>query len=231
MQSHLKLFVLPGGPDRLKQHGYEEKYRNSHGTVSARVSEWLAHQPLEVLPWVITNGGVYAEMLGSLLLPRKRDDGVFEFVAPIGEGSIPFVPLESYGTLARWVFENPEKSVGKTISWPPWFTSYPDLVNAFEGATGKKAIWTDVTQEQWFEGISAYVDPEDMLPKGSSRDDPTAVSFRKTFGAWWNLWKDNIRNLEKEKENEAWADEVDPQRLKSLEDWMRKSGYTGKFRK
>ena len=97
MQSKLKWFILSGGPDRLKEHGYEEKYRNSYGTVKARLSDWLSHQPLDILPWTVLQGGVYAQMLSSLLRPRKGVDGIYRFEAPIGGGSIPFVDLGDYG--------------------------------------------------------------------------------------------------------------------------------------
>lgn len=83
VQSKLKWFILSGGPDRLKERGYKEKYWNSHGIVSARLSNWLEHQPLDIVPWIILHGGVYAQMLSSLLRPRKGDDGVYKFVALI----------------------------------------------------------------------------------------------------------------------------------------------------
>lgn len=66
------------------------------------MADWLSHQNVELLPWCVAHGGVYAQMLGSLLAPRKREDGVYEFVAPIEkEGSMPFVGLEEYGVGVR----------------------------------------------------------------------------------------------------------------------------------
>ncbi|KAH7313188.1 hypothetical protein BKA65DRAFT_574281 [Rhexocercosporidium sp. MPI-PUGE-AT-0058] len=232
VQSKLKWFVLSGGPDRLKLHGYEEKYRNSHGTVSGRLSGWLTNQPLEVLPWTVLYGGVYSQMLSSLLRPVERDDGVFEFAAPIGKGAIPFVDVEDYGVRTRYAFENPGECVGKTIGWATWMTMYSELVTAFKNVTGKEAMFRDITYDEWFERLSAYVDPETRMPPGVGDGDHTAFTFRQTFGAWWNLWKDNVRDLEREREREMeeWSDKVSPGRAKSIEEWMRKAGYTGEFK-
>ncbi|PVH85917.1 NAD(P)-binding protein [Cadophora sp. DSE1049] len=214
VQSNLKWFVLSGGPDRLKQHGYQEKYRNSHGTVSARLSDWLACQSLEILPWTVLYGGVYAQMLSSMLSPIKRTDGVYEFAAPIGEGSIPFVDVADYGVRTRYV-------------WATWTTTYPELVAAFRNSTGRDAVFRDITQEEWFERLSAYVDPETRMPRDVHADDGTAFTFRQTFGAWWNLWRDNIRDLESERKMGEWSNKVSPGRAKSLEEWMRRTEYTG----
>lgn len=68
VQSKLKWFVYSGGVDILKQHGYDERFRNSAITVKSKISAWLVHQPLDLLPWtIIEGGGVYAQMLSSLL--------------------------------------------------------------------------------------------------------------------------------------------------------------------
>jgi len=137
--------------------------------VSARLSDWLEHQPLEILPWTVLHGGVYAQLLSSLLRPRKREDGVYTFTAPIGNGSIPFVDLEDYGVRTRYVLEHPGESVGKRIGWGAWITTYPELCVAFRNATGQRAIFQDVSQEEWFEGIRPYVDPEVRMPRGIRR--------------------------------------------------------------
>jgi hypothetical protein len=98
VQSKLKLFVLSAGSDRYRLHGYDERFRNCHVTVKERLAEWLSHQPLDILPRSIAQGGVYAEMLWSFLRPRSREDGLYGFSAPIGDdGTIPFVPLDDYG--------------------------------------------------------------------------------------------------------------------------------------
>lgn len=230
VQSGLKWFLMAGGSSKLRQHKYEEKYRNSHNTSQEYLSEWLSGRDTSILPWTIVSGGVYAEMLGSVLLPRQREDGVFEFVAPIGDGSIPLMPLDDYGVRTSWILEHPEETVGKSVSCAPYVTTYPELAKAFESVTGKRAVFRDVTQDQRFQGMSQYVDPEGRLPEGASPDDPTSTTFRESFGKWWNLWKYNIRDLEREKELLENAKKIDPDRADGIEGWVRKVGYTGELR-
>jgi hypothetical protein len=230
VQSGLKLFVLTAGPNRYEAHGYKEEFRNAHGAISGRLSDWLSHQPTDILPWTVSYGGVYAEMLWTLLQPHVREDGVYEFAAPIGDGNIPFTPLEDYGARVRWIFENPEASSGKILTWGTLNTSYKELVQAFEETTGKKAVFKDLTQDEWFERLRVYKDPEGKFPDTGVPNDDTTFTWRKTFGAWWNLWKynDRIRDHKKEAEAAAWSDEVYPARHKSIKDWMVANNYTGK---
>lgn len=89
-QSGLKLFVYSGAQNRLKDAGYDEKYRNSHNMVKGHACDWLKNQRADVLPWTVLYGyvwsfstpvfdlqgplltslpvirGVYAEMLGCV---------------------------------------------------------------------------------------------------------------------------------------------------------------------
>lgn len=114
-------------------------------------------------------------------------------MAPMSESScIPFTPLDEYGLTAKRILEHPEDSLGQFVSCAPFLTTYPELVEAFTNVTGKEAVFHELTQNQWFQVMSAYVDPEAKLPRGVDEKDPTAFTFRKTFGAWWNLWHDNI---------------------------------------
>lgn len=73
---------------------------------------------------------VYAEMLSSLLRPVEIDGGSV-FMAPIGGGCVPLMPLGNYGALVKWVLANPETSVGRRISGAPYVTNWTNLAKAF----------------------------------------------------------------------------------------------------
>jgi len=226
VQCRLKWFIHSGGEDRFAQHGYSEDYRNSHNIVAGRLGGWLAAQPTERLPWSILSGGVYAEMLNTLLRPRKDEEGVVTFAAPMREGSvIPLIPLEMYGVRVRWMLENPQLSIGRYVSAGPFPLTYPDIVEAFEKVNKIPARFQPVLTEEWMERVSPFVDVDKNLPRGSSKDDPTTFTFRKSFTAWWNLWRDNIDDPSIAEEAAAWADEYYPTRAKSIEEWMRNTGY------
>jgi hypothetical protein len=120
--------------------------------------------------------------------------------------------------------------VGKRIAGAPFVTTWPELATSFSEATGKDAVFKDLTQEQWFDGIAEYINPDVRMPKGAASDDETATTFRKSFGAWWNLWKFNSRNFQMEKQRREFMQTINPGRPTSVADWMRKTGYDGEFR-
>lgn len=223
-QSGLKMFVYSGARNRLREQGYQEAYRNSHNVVKAHLSDWLEMQDAKVLPWCTVYGGVYAEMLGSLLCPIKQGDD-YIFAAPVHEDSIvPLMPLTNYGNTVEWVLENPEKSAGRFMDAGAIPSSWPEIVTTFTKVTGKTARFQPLSQEQWLEGAAKAGAPVDAaMPIGSSADDEATFTFRKTFGAWWNMWRDNTRDIERPGRS---MEEV-PGRISTLEQWMRETGYSG----
>ncbi|KAF7368453.1 NmrA-like family protein [Mycena venus] len=229
VQSGVKRLIYSGGNNRPKGHRYAEEYRSSHQATSGRLSEWLESQPLDLIEWTILNGVVYTEMLSVLLRPVVLPDNTHVFAAPIGDGFIPFAEVATYGKYVRWAFDNPSRSVGKRIPLPTYPTTLKGVAEAFEKATGKKAAAKDVTQDVWFEAAKSYTDPDAKQPSSipASKSDDTRFTFRQSFGGWWNIWKALRPDAEAIKQAQELADEVYPDRFKSVEDWMRATGYTG----
>lgn len=223
-QSGLKLFVYSGARNRLREQGYQEAYRNSHNVVKAHLSDWLEKQNAEVLPWCVVYGGVYAEMLGSVLRPMKQGED-YIFAAPVHDNSIiPLMPLENYGTTVEWVLNHPEKSAGRFIDAGAIPSSWPEIVAAFTKVTGKGARFQPLSQEEWFAGAAKGGVPVDAaMPATARADDPATFTFRKTFGAWWNMWRDNTKEIELPERS---MKEV-PGRISTLEEWMRMTDYQG----
>lgn len=229
VQEGVQHFIYSGSPNRLASHGYKEDFRNSHNAIAGHLTSWLeAQDPKFTMAWTVVTGGVYVEMLSSLLRPIEVDGG-YVFAAPIGVGCVPLMPLDDYGALVRWVLANPEKSVGKRIGGAPYVTTWTDLAKAFSEVTGKKAVFRDVSQEEWFEGMKGYADAEARIPIGADAEDETAITFRKSFGAWWNLWKFNVKCEEVEEKQREFMQEVNYGRPKNLVDWMKRTGYNGGF--
>jgi hypothetical protein len=226
----VKHFVFSGAGNRLAEHEYREEFRNAHNAVAGHLTSWLEAQPTTQMAWTTITGGVYIEMLGSLLRPIQAPDGTYIFAAPIGNGSMPLAPLDDYGALVAWVLSHPEKSVGKRVSGSPFVTTWAELAASFSQATGKTAVSKDLTPEEWFEGAAAYLEPDTRMPIGAAEDDETATTFRKSFSAWWKLWKHNVRNLETEERQREFMQIVNPGRPTSITDWMRSTSYDGDFR-
>jgi hypothetical protein len=223
-QSGVKHFIYSGARNRLQESGFDEKYRNSHNVVKAHLSDWMMGQRTGGMGWTIVYGGVYAEMLGSLLCPMKVGEG-YVFAAPVHEKStIPLMPLENYGKTVLWALENPGESVGKFVDAGAVPSTWPEIVSAFTSATGKKAKFQPVSMEQWFEGATKKgIDPEAKMPAGCKDEDEATFTFRKTFGAWWSMWRDNTH--ENEKPGRVAVPVED--RITSLEEWMRRTDYQG----
>lgn len=225
-QSGLKLFIYSGARNRLREQGYKETYRNSHNVVKAHLSDWLEKQDPEILPWCTVYGGVYAEMLGGMLRPMKQGEE-YVFAAPVHENSIiPLMPLANYGTTVEWVLENPDKSAGRFMDAGAIPSSWLEIVEAFAKVTGKNARFQPLSQDEWFAGAAkAGINVDAAMPANARADDPAVFIFRKTFGAWWNTWRDNSREIEHLGRSMA---EV-PGRISTLEEWMRQTGYQGEF--
>jgi hypothetical protein len=230
VQSGLKHFVYSGARHRLREQGFREEYRNSHNTVKAHLSDWLRQQDCRILPWTIVYGGVYAEMLGGLLRPQQQGDE-YIFAAPTNEtGLIPLMPLENYGITVSWILRNSKESIGRFITAGSCPSSLPAIVTTFTSVTGKKARFQPITRDQWFEGASkSGVEPDRVLPRGASQDDEATFTFRKTFSAWWNMWRDNVPEVEGRPSGDELMKEI-PGHITSLREWMEKTNFQGELK-
>jgi len=131
---------------------------------------------------------------------------------------MPLIPLDSYGETVKWALKHPQESIGKFVSAGPFQLTFDQIANALEQFTGKKTEFQSVTIDSWMERISKYIDPEGTLPRGASPDDTTTFTFRKSFGAWWNIWRDN--RFLNTKDDSLWADVPQLSKYKTLRDWM-----------
>lgn len=225
VQTGLKWFIFAGNSeDRFIEHGYAEKYRNSHNITGARLSRWLASQSVEVLPWtIVTAGGVYAEMLRSLLKPLPSGDGVVFKVPMDRESIMPIIPLENYGKTVKWILKHSQESIGKYVLGAPFPLTFDQIADATQEVSGKRAEFVPITVDEWMTNISAHINPDGRLPWGASDVDPATFTFRKSFGAWWNIWKDN-RKFPK-REDTIYLDSGDIDSIETLQDWMTSTKY------
>ncbi|KAF7974135.1 hypothetical protein HWV62_13361 [Athelia sp. TMB] len=212
---------------------YKEEYRSSHQSTKGKLAEWIEAQPLDIIQWTILDGPVYSQMMSSVFLrPKPLEDGTFMFTAPLGNGYMPFADVAAYGAYTRWALDHPERSIGRRLSIPTYPTTLANIAEAFTKTTGKQAIAKDITLDEWFAAISAYINPDVKQPRNIPADenDDSRFTFRHSFSAWWNVWKalrpEDEWNTEKKSGTEL-ADEIYPNRDKSIEEWMRSTSYTG----
>lgn len=164
----------------------------------------------------------------SVLAPRKEGD-TYIFAAPVHEASvIPLMPLPNYGTVGAYIFQNPTECAGRFIDAGATPSTWPEIVATFTKTTGKPARFMSVTQEQWFAGVEQKgIKPDAKMPSSASPDDPATFTFRQTFGAWWNMWRDNTKEYEKKIRSRGHAAPEVEGKIRSLEEWMVRTDYQG----
>lgn len=168
---------------------------------------------------------MYVEMLNELLAPWSEKDEAGEelmvFKAPVGSGAPPMIFLADLGRYARWLIENPERSNGMHLKIATEHLSYPDLAKTYTEVTGRKAIFKDITLDEYFDS-PLFPTPDEKVGHSAEKEDETLQTYRQNFSGFWNTWKENVivRDMKL-------LDEILPSRVKSIGEWMSLSGYTG----
>lgn len=208
---------------------FNDELRAGHYYGKAYVEQWLSAIPQrkESTRWSIMTTGPYIQMLSELLRPRISDDGTYIFEAPLGNGLVPFVHLDDLGHYVHWIFSNPDESAGMNVKVAIEHVSYEYLAATFTKVTGNAAVYRDVTIDEWFTAgpLSDVADVKLGADKGQG--DPTLLSYRQNFTAWWKLYQRAGEDRNILKRDYDFLDRIFPGRVRTVEAWMRKVGYTG----
>ena len=170
--------------------------------------------------------GPYMEMAFAAMTPMTPsvEDGVVTWRVPLGDGAVPHVALEDCGYYARWLFDHPERANGMNLEVAIEPVGYRQLAEAFEKVTGHPARYVDTDLDAYWNG------PLKMaagLPAGYNADpaDKSTMSFRDNFTGFWNLWKHGIV-----RRDYALLDEIHPNRIRSVEQWLRREEHLARER-
>jgi NmrA-like family len=182
--------------------------------------------------WSILTSGPYIEALNENYRPQVDSQGVYIFRIPLAEGAMPFIHLDDLGTYARWILDNPSRSNGMDLEIATAHTSGEDITKAFTAVTGKPARY-DAADLATF--IREYWS---MMPNGEGTkiawgyepDDDTRMSYGQNFTAWWNIYQASGGNKGIVRRDYGLLDRIFPGRVKSVEEWMKKTGYTGELK-
>jgi hypothetical protein len=182
--------------------------------------------PTSPMIWSIVESGPYAERLWDAGAPVKDAKGTFVFQLPLGlTGAMPLVPLDDLAEYARWMFEHPQRSAGLKLGIAIAHITGAEIASAFETVTGWKARYEDIPLQKLL----------DRFPKGKigsnaspGFDDPTLKTAAEHFGPWWNIFRDSGGNTGCWQRDYELLDEIMPTRIRTLEEWMRRSNYDGK---
>jgi hypothetical protein len=150
------------------------------------------------------------------------EEGVLTWRVPLGTGAVPHVALEDCGYYVRWLFDHQERANGMNLEVAIEHVQYQTLAAAFEKVTGHPARYIDTDLETYWSG------PLKMaagLPAGYNADpaDKSTMSFRDNFTGFWNIWKHGVIQR-----NYALLDEIHPNRIRSVEAWLRREDQRGR---
>lgn len=217
-------FIYAGLEYASRLGGFDPKYRTGHLDGKGKVVDFIRAQPTEPMAWSVLTSCLYIEGLSEILqpFPKPDDPDTMVFAVPLGDAKCPLIYLEDYGAYARWLLDHPERSNGLELHVATEDIAWKDLAAAFTEVTGKKAIYWNVSLDEYF-NLPIFPAPDKKIGHAASRDNPTLFTFRENFSGFWNTWKDELTNRDYKL-----LDEILPGRVKSVREWMEKTNYTGK---
>jgi hypothetical protein len=224
-EHHVKHFVWASLDSAYKISGYQPRFRAGHFDGKNKVADWISAQPSDgPMMWSVLTSCMYLEMFSELLapFPETRDgEEVMVFKAPVGDGKPPMIYLEDLGKYAKWLIENPERSNGMVLKIATENVGWAEVAKAFTDVTGKKAIFEDITLDQYF-ASGTFPKPDGKVGHSVGHDDDTLQTYRQNFSGFWNSWKESVLTRDY-----ALLDEILPARVKSVAEWMKLTDYTG----
>ncbi|KAK4574439.1 hypothetical protein LTR86_001280 [Recurvomyces mirabilis] len=221
--------VYSGLENSWRESSYDPALYVGHYQGKARVQDFIKAQPPSKTKWSIVRSGPYIEMLAEALVPSVDDNGTYTFNLPLDNGAIPFIHLEDFGRYIDWILSHLDEASNLDLAVSTTHATGEDIAQAFTAVTGKKAIYSNIPASIWssiaFEslpdGPDTKVGYNTMNPNGLNQ------TYAENFGNWWNLYKASAGNTGLIKKDYALLDKLLPDRVKSVQEWMVKTNYTG----
>jgi len=227
IEEGIRFFVYGNLDYALKKSGYDSQFRAGHYDGKGRIGEWILFQNevnSDRMGAAVFTTGPYMQMAISAMTPMTPsvEEGVVTWRVPLGDGVVPHVALDDCGYYVRWLFDNPERANGMNLEVAIEHVRYQALAEAFVKVTGHPARYIDTDLDAYWNGpLRAAA----SLPAGYNADpnDKSTMSFKANFTGFWNIWKHGIIQRDY-----ALLDEIHPQRIRSVEDWLRREDRLGR---
>jgi hypothetical protein len=226
-EAGVKHFLYAGLDYALKEGNFDPSFRCGHFDGKGKVIDWMKSQPISPMAWSVLVSGPYMDTLSELMRPHPdlKDPKTLVFAAPLGQGAVPLIVLSDLGLYGKWIFDTPSRSNGLILKTSTEHVSWEYLVATFTAITGRKAVYKDVTLDEYF-ASGVFPDPERKVGH-SVEQDGTLQTYRENFSGFWNMWKASRENKGVIKRDYALLDEILPGRIRTVGEWMKKAGYTG----
>lgn len=220
--SGVKHFLYAGLEYASRLGGFDPKFRCGHLDGKGKVVDYLKSQPTSPMGWSVLTSCLYVEGLSEVLRPVSDESGTYVFSVPLGDARCPLVYLEDYGAYARWLLDTPTKSNGLELHVAIEDIAWKELAKVFTEVTGKKAVYKDVSLDEYFEYGPFSAAPDALIGSSGSPGEATLQSYRQNFSGFWNTWKAELTARDYDL-----LDKILPGRVKSVKEWMVLTGYTG----
>ncbi|KAL6900566.1 hypothetical protein GGI43DRAFT_427554 [Trichoderma evansii] len=224
----VKHYIWANSDYALRKSGWDEKYHWGHNDAKGRIGDLILSHGQEGMKTTLFTTGPYMNMLfDGMYVPKEQDDGSFVWANPASDGKIPLIALEDVGVYNLWIFDNPQESAGLDLEVATDQVSMTDIANTFTKVTGKKGVHKKLPLDEYLEFAEPYPNaPASWAAGPGGIRDKDMMTWRENFTAWWRYWSEGkgaTRDM-------AFLDKIHPQRIKTLEEWMRTVNYDGKQR-
>jgi hypothetical protein len=230
VQSGVKHYIWSSLDNYFHDKLYDDSLRVAHYYGKGIVQQWMSAIPQTPMRWSILTTGSYIESLSELMRPTE-EDGVAVFRVPLGNGAIPFVHLDDLVHYVDWIFSHSEASAGINLKVAVQHISFHEVATTFTEVTGKPARYENVSFEEYFKtGPFAKSAARKLGAEGAGEDDPSLLTIRQNFTAWWRLYQLSGGNTGLIQRDYELLDKIHPGRVRGLKQWMEKVSYTGEYR-
>jgi hypothetical protein len=145
----------------------------------------------------------------------------------LADGKIPLIALDDVGTYVLWMFDNIDRSAGMDLEVATDQVSMQEIADTAARVTGKAAKFVRMSMEEYLPKAEPYPGaPANWGIGPNVATDGALMSWKENFKAWWQYWGEGFGATR----DMALLDEIHPNRIKSLDAWMRKVGYQGERR-
>lgn len=135
--------------------------------------------------------------------------------------------LQDVGVYNLWLFDNPSEAAGLDLTVAADNVSFADIAETFTRVTGRRSVHKHVPFAEYAAQAQPY--PGAYVNWGLGPDAPrdeSVMTWRENFEAWWRYWGEGLATPR----DFALLDRIHPNRVRSLEQWMRLVKYDGKSR-
>ncbi|KAI0967737.1 hypothetical protein F4678DRAFT_464994 [Xylaria arbuscula] len=227
-------FYVHGNIDyAYKLSGFRPEFHCGHIDGKGRMGDWILAQDKDPIVRAhmrsaLFSTGPYIEMTIGQNTPLSVtvEDGVAVWRLPLADAAIPFTALDDVGVYVKWLFDNAGgEADGINLELGIAHTTFKEYVKAFTAVTGHPARYENDDLHEHME--LAFGGGGDPCGYNADLKDPATMTMKRNFTAWFNVFKNPAGDMGVMRRDYALLDRIYPQRMKTVEDWLRRENEKG----